>query len=565
MKRMQIDPDRQAPPEFRGVFRRDELARAVYAEAAGIARIAPLAVAQPLDENDVTALLRWAHKTRTPLVPRGSGSSMAGGAIGRGVIVDLGLLRRIGEVDVAARSIVVGPGVLRAEVERAARARGLRFPVDPSSGAFCTIGGMVATNAAGAHSLAFGSTRPWVRRLRCVFDDGTLADVRRESAPPNHVPAIDRFRREGHPRIVAAEEILRARHWGVRKESSGYATAQYAASYDLVDLLVGSEGTLALFVEIELSLIPAAAATSSVLAAFRTLEGAVDGAVLACESGAVACELLDRTFLDVARAGGAAGAVPLDAEAVLLAEVEGESGTAAAERAKLLARAFEGAGAATVQLALDTPTETELWDLRHAASPTLARLDPSLHSMQFIEDAAVPPERLAEYVRGVRESLARHGVRGVIFGHAGDAHVHVNPLIDIGDPRWRQRVTMILDEVTALVAELGGTLTGEHGDGRLRTPLLDRVWSDAARSRFAMVKHCFDPLGILNPGVKVPAPGGVPIGDVKYDPALPPLPEAARNVLARVESERAYARSRLELLDVVLAERTAARSVARGS
>ena len=536
------------PPGFRGVFRTDEEARAVYSEAAGIARVVPRAVAVPCNEADVAALVRWARETATPLVPRGSGSSMPGGAIGDGVILDLSRLRDIESVNVAERTIVLQPGVLRSEVNQAVATHGLRFPVDPSSGAFCTVGGMVSTNAAGSHSLAFGATRPWVRSLRCIFDDGTIALVRRGAEPPRRVPAIERFLSVAHPAIVAAEEIDRARHRGVRKESSGYATFDYARSYDLVDLLVGSEGTLAIIVGVELSLIPAAEATSSVLGAFASLERAVDAAVRARESGAVACELLDRTFLDVARTGGTHD-VPADAEAVLLAEVEGPSASGAADAARAIASLFERAGATTVRVALDEPTETELWELRHAASPILSRLDPSLRSMQFIEDGAVPPERLADYVRGVRESLARNGIRGVIFGHAGDAHVHVNPLIDVSAADWRERVSRVLDEVTSLVSRLGGTLTGEHGDGRLRTPLLERVWSSSARERFTLVKQCFDPVGIFNPGVKVPTSGERALGAIKYDPSLAPLPVAARAALARVERERAYARSRLELLD----------------
>jgi len=536
-----------SPPGFRGVFRTDEVARAVYAEAAGIARIMPRAVAVPADAADVQALVRWSHDRDAPLIPRGSGSSMAGGAIGDGVIVDLSGLRRIGAVNVAERSIFVEPGVLRDEVNETAQAHGLRFPVDPSSGSFCTVGGMVSANAAGAHSLFYGSTRRWVRSLHCVFDDGSMVEVRRGEPPANQIAAVGRFLRDGHPIIVAAEEVVRARHVGVRKEASGYATAEYARSYDLVDLLVGSEGTLAIFVGIELSLTPIAKATSSVLGAFASLDDAVDAAVRARESGAVACELLDRTFLDVARAGGKFD-MPSDVEAVLLAEVEGESTTDAAVAARTVASLFERAGATSVRLALDEPTETELWELRHAASPILSRLDPSLRSMQFIEDGAVPPQRLADYVRGVRESLARNGIRGVIFGHAGDAHVHVNPLIDVSVPDWRSRMARILDDVTELVAQLGGTLTGEHGDGRLRTPLLERVWSPEVRERFALVKCCFDPAGILNPGVKVPAAGARALEQIKYDPALSPLPAEASATLARVERERAYARSRLELL-----------------
>src|SRR5207248_6638370 len=259
--------------------------------------------------------------------------------IGDGVILDLSRLRRIGAVSVAGRSIDVEPGAVRGDVNRAAEAHGLRFPVDPSSGGFCTIGGMVSTNAAGAHSLFFGVTRRWVRALHCVFDDGSVAEVRRGAPPPQHIAAVARFLCDGHPTIASGEEVSRARHAGVRKESSGYATAEYARTYDLVELLVGSEGTLAIFVGVELSLTPIARATSSTLGAFSSLDDAVIAAVRAREAGAVACELLDRTFLDVAKVGGKYE-MPNGVEAVLLAEVEGESTAAAAAAARTIAALF---------------------------------------------------------------------------------------------------------------------------------------------------------------------------------------------------------------------------------
>jgi FAD/FMN-containing dehydrogenase len=538
------------PPDFRGIFRTDDEACGVYAEAAGIQRAMPRAVAVPTDASDLQALAAWARATNTPLIPRGSGSSMAGGAVGDGVIVDLSRLDTVGEPDVERGSIRVGPGALRAAVERRARREGLRFPVDPSSGAFCTLGGMVATNAAGARSLRFGSTRRWVRALDCVFDDGSRGEVRRGTPPPYDVSAIARFERDVAPALLSAPRADAWRRLGVCKNSSGYGVDAFARSGELVDLLVGSEGTLAMFVGVELDLVEAPASTAGVFGAFSSLEQAAAGALRAREVGAVACELLERTFLEVAAGSGRPLPVPAGTEAVLLAEVEGPHGDGAGGAARRLARAFHAEGATAVSLALDPGAETELWDLRHAASPSLARLDPTLKSMQFIEDAAVPLARLAEYLRGVREILARHEIRGVIFGHAGDAHIHVNPLVDVSRPDWRARVQRVLDETTELVARLGGTPSGEHGDGRLRTPLLDRIWDARAREEFRLVKHSFDPRGILNPGVKVPVDGTRPFdGPVKYDPALRPLPPAARRALDHVDRERAYAGFRLEMLE----------------
>jgi FAD/FMN-containing dehydrogenase len=554
------------PPGFRGVFRTDADARAVYSEAAGIHRLWPSAIAVPEDATDVVRLVEWARDAGVTLTARGSGSSMAGGAVGAGVVVDLSRLRECGPVDGASQRIAVGPGVLCREVNAQAAPLGLHLPVDPSSSAFCTVGGMAATNAAGAHTLKYGSMRKWVAGLDCVFTDGSRAFVRRGQALPNRIPAIDRFLSDVAPTARATNPELLS-HPGVRKEASGYGLADYARSGELVDLLVGSEGTLALFVGLELELAPRAHITVSALAAYKALDDAVAGASIARNHGASACELLDRTFLDLIResrnVGGKGPSLSPDTEAVLLIEIEADSAGRGPEAVRALEQVLRAGGAARVVVALEPAAQEALWELRHAASPALARLDPALKSMQLIEDGAVPPERLADYVRGVRASLGLHKVQGAIFGHAGDAHVHVNALIDVRDGDWRLRATGLLADVTQLVRDLGGTLSGEHGDGRLRAPLLAAVWESPVgdgstpMELFRAVKAAFDPHGIFNPGVKIATPGEEPLGDVKYDPALAPLPPRARRALDAMTDERGYATPRLALLDRENAPRAA--------
>ena len=520
----------------------------MYSEGAGIARIIPSAIAVPADVADVQVLVRWAHETGTPLIPRGSGSGMASGAIGDGVIVDLSRMRDMSSVDTTRRTVRVGPGVTRQEVDDAAGACGLRFPPDPSSGRFCSVGGMVSTNASGAHSLKYGPTRPWVEAIDCIFDDGSRATIRRGESAPVNVPAINRFTAIADS-LIAAESTSPSVHEDVLKDSSGYGLNAFAESGDLVDLLIGSEGTLAIVVGIELRLIDVARGTSSLLASFPALESAVVAATRARNAGAVACELLDRTFLDVARRGDPLSYVPENSEAVLLIEVEADGKGSAPDAAQSLADMCTESGATTVQLALTPEHEHDMWELRHAASPILNQLGPSLTSMQFVEDCAVPPYRLAEYVRGVRAILDEHDVTGVIFGHAGDSHIHVNPLIDVNRADWRDVVARILEQVVALAASLGGTLDGEHGDGRLRTSLLDRVWPAATLERFQAIKRAFDPTGILNPGVKVAVADERPITDVKYDPTLVALPARATAALKHVTDCRAYNSFRLDLLN----------------
>ena len=511
-----------APPRsFRGIFRTDDAARAVYSESAGIQRILPAVVTAPVDVEDLLALLAWAKSEGASLIPRGSGSSMAGAAIGPGVIVDLSRWKNIGEV--RDRSITVQPGAICAEVQRIVRQKGLRFPVSPSSAAFCTIGGMTATNAAGAHTLRFGAMREWVKAIEWV---GTSCRHERSegSALQDDARQIRRIARDGIP----------------RKSSSGYFTQG-----DEVELLVGSEGTLGVFTSIELRLTDEPKSTASVFGAFASLEAATEAATRARETGAAACELLDKTFLEFAKIDSA--------EAILIADAEGEDEGQATAIAKRIAEGFGAAGATDARMAHTREERDHLWELRHAASPILARLDERLKSMQVIEDGCVPPEKLASYVAGVRAAFDRQRIRGVIFGHAGDGHAHANALVDVSQSDWRERVERLLDEVTGLVASLGGTVSGEHGDGRLRTPLLGRVFSGERLAEFDRIKRKYDPDGRMNPGVKVTAgvregasPGG--IGDIKYDPSLPKHPVVVAAALANIERSRAYADFRLDLV-----------------
>ena len=546
-----------APREFHGVFRTDASARAAYSEAAGIAQAWPRAVAVPSDADAVVTLVHWSAATGQPLIARGSGSSMAGGAIGDGVIVDLSRLDTLRDIEplvggparglgpTATHTIVVGPGVLCAAVQRAAAEHGLRFPVDPSSRAFATIGGMAATNAAGPHTLSRGAMRAWVNGIECVFADGTRCWIRR-GAPRPELPVIERLSSWAHAHGAAAAA---SGERNLRKDSSGYALGAWHESGELVDLLVGSEGTLALFTALELALEPRPAATATVLAAFTTLEGAATGAASARDAHAATCELLDRTLLDLARTGPLPLPVAGDAEAVLLIGLEHATPADAAHAAAALEVRLRADGARDVTLGLTADAEHALWELRHAASPMLAALDPWVASVQVIEDGCVPPEQLVDYVRGVRAALDQHRFRGVIFGHAGDAHVHVNPLVDLREADWRVRLEALLTDVAALTARLGGTLSGEHGDGRLRAPLNRAHWGSAVVDAWAEVKRAADPAGRLNPGVIVPLPGQRALRDIKYDPALPPLPGAARAALDEIARTRSWQRARLELVD----------------
>ena len=531
----------QRPSGFRGAFRTDLAARALYAEGAGIFRIIPAAVAVPDDTDDLVCLVRWARASGTPLVPRGAGSGMAGGNVGPDVVVDLTrALREAAAVDPARRAARCGAAITWREVNGAAQVHGLHLPPDPSSGAFCTLGGMVACNAAGARTLKYGATRAWVEAVEFVTADGEIgradaADLRPETA----TAAEQRARRDVAPFLRLHQRTLEEHGVRTRKNSSGYCLTAAPDGGWMKHLVIGSEGTLVIVTAVELRLAPLPEERTTLLVTLGSLE-AVAPAVLALAAlDPSALELLDRTYLDFVRAAAHAP-VPAGTEAVLLVELEGPGRAAAA--------AVAGLATSTI-VADDAGTVGKLWEIRHLASPTLAALPDTMRSLQVIEDGCVPRERLGEYIAALRRLAGTHGFDVVIFGHAGDGHVHANVLADVTLPDVVERLSALLADVSALQVELEGTLAGEHGDGRLRAPFLPDLLGEVAVEACRRVKRAFDPDGILNPGVKIPPADAVRAlvpGTLKIGPAAPPLPPETAQLFRRIERDAAWGAFRLD-------------------
>ncbi len=534
------------PPNIRGMFRTDERARAAYAEGAGIYRILPAAVCLPTDRDDVAALVRWAALHRVPLVPRGAGSAMGGGNVGEGVIVDLTRLERHLEVRAADRIAITSAGVTLAELNTAAALHHLRLPPDPSSGRFATLGGMVSTNASGARTVRYGSVRRWVRAVELVTAAGEVVELRRGGGHGDEsVETIRRFAAEVVPALRAAHGIIAGHFPRTRKNSSGYALDEWLASGDLLDLIVGAEGTLGIVTRVEWRLDPQPSHRAGVRVELRSLDDLVKvvAALHPCEPSAV--ELLDRTFLELV-SHTEIGAGLDGVEAMLLVEIERDDAVVL-RRAVAMAADVVQPWASAVDTALTPESTTRLWELRHAASPILAGLPEDRRSLQVIEDACVPIERMGEYIRTVRRVTSTRDIAAVIFGHAGDGHVHVNLLPTVGRAGWEQGVAGVLEEVSDAVLRLGGTPSGEHGDGRLRAGLLQRVYGDEMLGLFRRLKLAMDPLGILAPGVILPS-GEPPITRLKVGRQAIPIPDDIAHALREIERKGGYGRCRLELV-----------------
>ncbi len=533
------------PPALRGIFRTDARARAAYSEGAGIYRIIPEGVARPKDVADLQLLVSWALEHHVPLVPRGAGSAMGGGNVGQGVVVDLAGFSLPLRIDRSSRSAATGAAITLADLNAVAATSGLRLPPDPSSGSWATLGGMVSTNAAGARSVRYGSVRRWVEGLTLITADAEQVTLRRGADPSAPVGALNRFGKEVTPRLRAAAPLVSSRFPQVRKNSSGYAVDAYLASGDVLDLIIGAEGTLGIVTEIQwrLDRVPEYRAGMRVqLASLAHLHTVVQ-AINQHEPSAV--ELLDRSFLDlVGPSHGVAGGVGGDIEALLLVEFERDEQEALRQTLALAEKAAKP-WAVSIDIAYSGDAD-RLWAIRHAASPILAGLPESRRSLQVIEDACLPIERMGEYIAGVRRMAAELELPVVLFGHAGDGHIHVNLLPELARSGWQDRVAALLDEVTHLVKTLGGTASGEHGDGRLRAQALEQIYGPEIVGLFREIKSAFDPSGIFNPGIILPS-GEPPISRLKVGPDAAAIPEDIQRGLREIELTGGYARSRLQL------------------
>jgi FAD/FMN-containing dehydrogenase len=512
----------RVPPEVSTDLR----IRAAYAEGAGIYRILPAAVALPKSVEQLQALICWAAETGTSLVPRGAGSGMAGGNVGRGVVVDLGAGFRWTAPDWARQRLWVGASVTWGEVNAAARSFGLRLPPDPSSGAFATSAGMVATNAAGPRSVRCGSVRQWVEAVEILDAEGSARRVERG------VQGTARWHLDH-----AARELVRQRFPRTRKNSAGYALDRYADSADELDLLVGSEGTLAFITAVEWRLEPIPPDVAGVALGFDRLDQLADALPFLVALNPSAVELLDRTLLDFVQ--GVGSALPERLDGVLLVEFERE--TAAAARG-VVGDAVRGLRAVTayVETAVDRAGLERLWAVRQLASPALARLPETRRSLQVIEDGCVPLERLAGYVTGIREAAARRGIPVAIFGHAGDGHVHVNALPDLTRAGWKEALAALYVDAAELLRRLEGTPSGEHGTGRLRAGLLEQFYGPEVIGMFHELKRAYDPRAIFNPGVILPERGWTPLADLKVGSDVTVLPDDIARRLRDTERTAAW-------------------------
>jgi FAD/FMN-containing dehydrogenase/Fe-S oxidoreductase len=522
-----------------GEVRFDAAARQLYSTDASIYQIEPLGVVLPRTTAGLHAAVQIALEMHVPVVPRGGGTSLSGQSIGAGLVLDCSkYLNRILDVDPAGRTVRLQPGVILDQLNRAVAPHGLQFGPDVATASRANLGGMIGNNSAGSHSIVHGKTIDHVRRLDVILSDGSRAalgplttDQWQRLEDRSFLGSIYRGVRTAVE--AAAPEIAR-RFPRILRRVSGYnldviaevlGSAKPQAAAGLHHLVVGCEGTLAVVAEAELQLVPRPRAVGLLVPQFDSLSAAMDALGTCLEFAPSAVELLDQLLLELARANRSLrdAVAPLAGtpQALLMVEFSGDEPAEVRDRIDRLGRRLRGTSGLVAALPADEPAVRDpLWGLRNAAVPLLLGLPGDRKPVTFIEDTAVAPERLPAFVRRFRDLLHHHGTDGAFYGHASVGCLHIRPVLNLKSGTDVERMRRITEDVTDLVLEFGGSLSGEHGDGLARSEWNRKMFGETVYTAFRQVKHAFDPHNLLNPGKVVDAPPMTK--NLRYGPAYHP-------------------------------------------
>jgi FAD/FMN-containing dehydrogenase len=504
-------------------------ARRYFATDGSIFQLAPALIAYPRTENDVRKAARfsWQLAERGRIIPitaRGSGTDQTGAALGNGImLVFPAHMNRVLELDTKNNTVTVEPGINYAKLQQTLYTHGRFLPPAPASVEYSTVGGAIANNASGDRSVKYGNTLAYVRGLRVVLANGEVIETGRlGKREANKKLGLATFEGEIYRSIDTLleenHELIEQLQRNVTRNNAGYNLLDIKrkdGSFDLTPLIAGSQGTLGIITEAVLATKPHNPQTTLVLAKFDSLEQ-TQNAVLALKDlpeSPSAIELINEHALqevhelnpnqlkDIIQP-------PFPAVSLL---VEFDGGDRSVKKlTKRATRIFEEY-ATDFEISDDPERQQHFWQLRQSTSSLISHNQGLLRAVPLIDDAAVPPDRLREYMEGMYKILNTNNLPPAVWGHAGDGNLHAQPRLNVGQVGDRQKAFRMLDEYNKLVLKLGGTISSEAGDGRLKTPYLEGMYGTELYGLFQKVKSVFDPYGTLNPGVKF----GTSIDDLK--------------------------------------------------
>ena len=504
--------------------------RNYFATDGSVFTLAPSLVLYPRNENDVrkTARFTWqlAERGRViPITPRGLGTDQAGAAIGSGIMMVFPAhMDNIVELDAKSGVVTVQPGTNYGKLQQTLHTHGRFLPPYPASFEYSTIGGAVANNAGGEKSLKYGTTNKYVRSLRVVLANGEVIQTGRiNKREVNRKLGLATFEGEIYRALdkvyEEAKDIIGENPIRVTKNAAGYNiwdVKRRDGSMDLTPLFVGSQGTLGVVTQVEMDTEAYNDQSTLIAAFFDDIQVAEQVALelRGMSDGPSAIEVVDQNlleFVDKQNPNALKNVIQKPFHKLVMLIEFDDNNDRQQKRLTKKAQKILDKYEITYQLEHEPSQKDELWKIRRSAAAVISHNEGSLKALPIIEDGIVPPEKFQEYIQGIYAIFEKYNLKAAVWGHAGDANLHMQPFLDLSEVSGRQKTFKVIEDYYQLVMELGGSTSGEHSDGRLRGPYLEKLYGQEVYQIFQRVKAIFDPHGTLNPGVKI----NVKLDDIK--------------------------------------------------
>jgi FAD/FMN-containing dehydrogenase/Fe-S oxidoreductase len=499
----------QIASDLAGVIKGDVFAdilhRVAYSTDASIYRIMPQCVVMPRDVNDVAAVVQYAAGQKIPVVSRGAGSGVAGEALSGGIVLNMTrYMNRIISTEDNGQKVTCQPGVVLDDLNKYLLKFGRKIGPDPSSANRAAVGGCVANNSTGSHSLQYGYIGDYVEAIEAVLADGSIVEFKNDVDPDQvEDDRVASIAKECMSILAKNQTVINKALPKTKRNRCGYNIAGicHDGRIDMARLMAGSEGTLAIFTKITLRTVPVPASKGLLQLEFESLEKMARAVPTIVDTGVTTCELMDNTLITLAFEAlpEYRDILPADAAAVLLVEHVGWT----QEKVK---KKIEQTDAAVGQLAsgrsifLKAQQQKRLWKCRKDAGPLLYQKRRKEHPAEFMEDVSVDHHRLEDYIAGLLEIGRRYDIGMSFYGHAGDGELHLRPFLDLSEPADVEKMRAIADDAFSLAWSLGGSISGEHADGLVRAAFIRRQYGDEYYELLCKIKNILDPDALMNPG-----------------------------------------------------------------
>lgn len=495
--------------------------RDYFSTDGSVFKVDPSIVIYPRETNDVRKLANISWKLAQdkgkvlPITARGKGTDQAGAALGSGAMVVFPAhMNNMLEFDVSRGVITVEPGLLYKDLQSTLIAHKWILPPYPSSIDYCTIGGAVANNAAGENTIKYGATRDYVKGLQVVLSNGEVIQTKRLTKTQlNKKKGLDSLEGEIYRQldklIEDNKQVIDGSVINVSKNSAGYDlfdVKRKDGSFDLTPLMVGSQGTLGMITKITLSTIKHQPKTTLVVGYVKNLKDISKNVSEIMKLEPSALEMVDKHLLELVHKNNPnhlSGIIEAPfPDLVLIAEFDDRNQRTQARKATRVQRMFKKMGE-EYHVETDYREQQRLWKIRHSAAAVVSNSQGKKKALPIIEDGIVPQDKFSEYLDGIYKIFDKYGLDKALWGHAGNANLHMQPYLDLSSTEDRQKVFKIMNDYYKMIIKLGGSTAGEHSDGRLRAPYLKRLYGADVYNLFVQTKAIFDPYNILNPGVKI--------------------------------------------------------------